>query len=72
MNTNQSMSYKQRRERDVARTQIIEKLMDSLYISSGMNVRRVDDVSLQKKGVDLVWDEDETIHYVDEKFALNY
>lgn len=51
---NNTNDYKQRRARDIERGLILEKLMDSIYASNNMLVCRINDITMQKKGVDLV------------------
>lgn len=66
------VEYLKRRAEDERKTSIIEKFTDKIYKKHLYGIRRVTDTQLQKQGVDLIYNEDGKIHYIDEKFALKY
>ena len=64
--------YLQRRKTDEYRTRTLEKFMDKLYRRKGLLMQRVTDAKKQKQGADLIHRVDGEIHYIDEKYAINY
>ena len=69
----ENKKYLDRRKEDVRKTKILENFMDTVYSKNDFHIERVDDIDLQKKGVDLIHiDENNVIHYIDEKYAIKY
>ena len=67
-----NLGYLSRRAEDERKTEIVEKFTDKIYSENFLDIKRIKDKKLQKQGVDLIYKEGENIHYIDEKFALNY
>ena len=58
-------------ERDLYKEKQLGKYLDDIYNSLNLNFERVEDLTLQHKGVDLVFPENEAV-FIDEKAQLDY
>jgi hypothetical protein len=56
-------------KRDLERESLLGHYLDDVYKEIGLKVERNDNLNLQRKGVDLIYNE---VYFIDEKAQLNY
>ena len=58
-------------ERDLNKEKLLGKFLDGIYESLNLEFERIEDISLQQQGIDLIYLQNETI-LIDEKAQLDY
>lgn len=65
-------NYLERRQADEKKVELVEKFIDMIYKVHGLDFVRVNDAVLQKRGIDVVLNQDGKIFCIDEKFAIKH
>jgi hypothetical protein len=71
-NDKRKYEYIQRRNEDITKTEKIEKFVDKIYKENKFDFKRISNKELQKKGVDIIHNDNGKKNFIDEKFAINY
>ena len=59
-------------KRDLKKEKILSKYLDGVYNKIPLTVQRINDLDLQYKGVDLIYNNNGAKIYIDEKAQLDY
>ncbi|MBI9040273.1 hypothetical protein [Lutibacter sp.] len=59
-------------KRDLNKEQVLGKYLDEIYLELNLYLIRINDLDLQHRGVDLIYEKNDTKFYIDEKAQLDY
>ncbi len=59
-------------QRDLTKEKLLAPYLDAKYAELNLSFERVDNLKLQKKGVDLIYNHNGKLFFIDEKAQLDY